>query len=102
VGPGESEAHSDAITVLDQVVDRQPQVGCGGGEHGEEVLNALLALDADEEVREIVADEIRRDEVYTERGKLAVVHSPKDLAQQISVRSHTAERATNKNAGTAR
>ena len=64
------------------------------------VLNALLALDADEEVREIVADEIRRDEVCTERGKLAVVHSPKDLAQQISVRSHAAEPTTNKNAGT--
>ena len=60
MGPGESEAHSDAITVLDQVVDRQPQVGCGGGEHGEEVLNALLALDADERRRAGLTDTARQ------------------------------------------
>lgn len=59
VGPGEREANSDAIVLLDEVVDRELQVGCRGGEHGEEVLNALLSLDADEEIREVMTNECR-------------------------------------------
>jgi len=59
VGPGEREANSDAIALLDEVVDRELQVGCGAGEHGDEVLNALLSLDADEEIRDVVTNECR-------------------------------------------